>query len=115
MATNKVKRSIHLTQLHHKPQPQLPELMPVRANSYCTIGEMNNGLELAIQSLETLVKIKYFSSDSLRGILNQLSRLRAQVNRELIAMLSERETANAKHFQQLCQEPQRDNGVTLQS
>jgi hypothetical protein len=98
MATNKTKRSIHLTQ----PQPQLPELMPVRANVYCTIGEMNNGLEQAVQSLETLVKIKYFSLDNLHGILNQLSRLRAQVNRELIAVLAERETANAGHFESLC-------------
>lgn len=81
--------------------------MPVRANVYCTIGTMNTGLEQAIEGLEKLVKIKYFSSDSLRGILNQLSQLRAQVNRELIAVLTEREAANAKHFQQLCQEPQR--------
>jgi hypothetical protein len=104
MAANKGKRTLHLTQ----PQPTLPEPMAVRAHAYCTIGEMNTGLELAIQNLETLVRIKYFSSDSLRGILNQLSRLRAQVNRELIAVLTERETANAKHFQQLCQEPQKD-------
>lgn len=101
MAVNKANRSIHLT------QPQ-PELMPVRANAYCTLGEMNTGLELAIQSLETLVKIKYLSSDSLRGILNQLSHLRAQVNRELIAVLTQRETANASHFQQLCRAPQRN-------
>jgi hypothetical protein len=97
MAVNKGKRTLHLTQ----PEPTLPELMPVRARAYCTIGEMNTGLELAIQSLETLVKIKYFSSDSLRGILNRLSRLRAQVNQELIAVLTERETENARHFQQL--------------
>ncbi len=105
MATRKVNRSIHLTQ----PQPQLPELMPVRANVYCTIGEMNTGLEQAIQGLETLVKIKYLSLDNLRGILNQLSELRAQVNRELIAVLAERETTNAGHFRQLCHEPQRNS------
>jgi hypothetical protein len=98
MATRKVNRTIHLTQ----PQPQLPELMPVRARAYCAIGEMNTGLEQAVQNLETLVKIKYLSSDSLRGILNQLSRLRAQVNHELIAVLAERETANAGHFERLC-------------
>ncbi len=103
MATRKVNRSIHLTQLQHK--PQLPELMPVRANAYCTLGEMNTGLEQAIESLEKLVKIKYLSSDGLRGILNRLSLLRAQVNRELIAVLAERESINAKHFE-LCGEPE---------
>jgi hypothetical protein len=100
MATRKVNRSIHLAQ----PQPQLPELMPVRANVYCTLGELNTGLEQAIESLEKLVKIKYLSSDGLRGILNRLSLLRAEVNRELIAVLGEREAANAKHFE-LCGEP----------
>jgi hypothetical protein len=104
MATRKVKRSIHLAQ----PHPQLPELLPVRANVYCTIGEMNTGLEQAVQGLETLVKIRYLSLESLHDILNQLSQLRAQVNRELIAVLAERETANARHFQQLCLEPQQD-------
>ncbi len=104
MATRKINRSIHLTQ----PQPELPELLPVRANVYCSIGEMNTGLEQAIESLEKLVKIKYLSLDSHRGILNQLSRLRAQVNRELIAVLAEREIANARHFQQLCLEPPQD-------
>jgi hypothetical protein len=34
--------------------------------------------------------------------------LRAQVNRELIAVITEPETANARHFQQLCQEPQKE-------
>jgi hypothetical protein len=104
MAANKAKRSIHPTQ----PQPELPELTPVRSHVYGTIAEMNAGLEQAVQNLETLVRIKYFSSDSTRGILNQLSRLRAQVNRELIAVITERETINAKHFQQLCQQPQKE-------
>jgi hypothetical protein len=34
--------------------------------------------------------------------------LRAQVNRKLIAVITEPETANARHFQQLCQEPQKE-------
>jgi hypothetical protein len=120
MATRKGNRTFHLTQPQRGvpdtpgfgvvgQKPELPELMQVRARAYCTLGEMNNGLEQAVQSLETLVKIKYLSLDSLRSILNQLSRLRAQVNRELIAVLAERETANASHFQQLCQEIQNDH------
>ena len=98
MATHKVKRSIHLT------QPQPTDLMPVRAHAYRSLAEMNNGLEQAIQGLETLRRINYLSSESLHGIHYLLSRLRAQANRELMAVLAEREAANARHFQQLCLE-----------
>jgi hypothetical protein len=82
--------------------------MPVRAHVYRTLAEMNHSLEQAVQSLETLVKTKYFSSDSLSHTLNLLSQTRAQANRQLIAVLAERETANAGHFQQLCRQPQRN-------
>jgi len=102
MATNKAKRSIHLTQ----PHPQPADLMPVRAHAYRTLAEMNTGLEQAIQGLETLRKISYFSSDSIAGIHYLLSRTRAQVNRELMAVLAGRETANTRHFQKLCLEPE---------
>ena len=95
MATNKAKRSIHLAQPHTE-----SELMPVKAHVYRTFAEMNSGLEQAIQGLETLGKINYFSSDSITGIHYLLSRTRAQVNRELMVILAQRETANASHFQQ---------------
>lgn len=80
--------------------------MPVRAHVYRTMAEMNLALEQAIQGLETLVKINYFSSESLRGTLSLLSRTRAQANRELVSVLIERETANARYFQQLCRAPE---------
>jgi hypothetical protein len=80
--------------------------MPVRAHAYRTLAEMNNGLEQAMQGLDTLKRINYLSSGSLHGIHNLLSRVRAQANRELMAVLAERETANARHFQQLCLEPE---------
>ena len=99
MATNKAKRSIHLTQPHTQ-----SELMPVRAHAYRSLSEMNNGLEQAIQGLDTLKRISYLSSGTLHGIHNLLSRIRAQANRELMAVLAERETANVRHFQQLCPE-----------
>ena len=103
MATNKAKRSIHLAQ----PQPKPTDLMPVKAHAYRSLAEMNNGLEQGIQGLETLLKINYFStSESLHGLHNLLSRLRAQANREIMAALTHRETANAHHFQQLCLEPE---------
>jgi hypothetical protein len=101
MATHKANRSIHLTQ----PQPESAKLMPVRAHTYRSLAEMNAGLEQAIQGLETLKRINFLSSNSLTGIHHLLSQLWAQANRELMAILTERETANAHHFQQLCREP----------
>jgi hypothetical protein len=112
MATNKAKRSIHLAQ----PQPKSerltanaePELMPVKAHAYRSLAIMNNGLEEAIHGLQELQRITYFSSsESLKGIHSLLSRIRAQTNRELMAVLAERETVNDRHFQQLCHEPER--------
>jgi len=99
MATNKAKRSIHLAQ----PQPQTKDLLPVRAHAYRSLAEMNSGLEQAIHGLQELKKITCFSSsESLNGIYTLLSRIRAQANREAMAVLAERETANTRHFQQLC-------------
>jgi hypothetical protein len=104
MATNKAKRSIHLAQ--HHPQPTEP--LPVKAHPYRCLAEMNNGLEQAIHGLEELKKISYFSSsENLHGIHSLLSRIRAQANNEAMAVLTERETANARHFQQLCLESER--------
>jgi hypothetical protein len=115
MATNKTNRSIHLsqdstptntTQPNTQPNAEPAEIMPVRAHVYRSMAEMNQALEQAIQNLDTLVKISYFSSESLRGTLSLLSQTRAQANRELISILVERETANARYFQQLCRGPE---------
>ena len=100
MATNKAKRSIHLAQ----PQPQRTDLKPVRAHAYRSLAEMNTGLEQAIQGLQALQKINFFSPENLNGIHNLLSRVRAQANRELIVVLDDREIANLGHFDQLCVE-----------
>lgn len=121
MATNKANRSIHLTQPNTnqpnatpanaaqpstQPNAEPTEIMPVRAHVYRTLAEMNLALEQAIQGLETLVKINYFSSDTLRGTLNLLTQVRGQANRELIAVLIERESANARYFEKLCRGPE---------
>ena len=127
MAVNKSKRSIHLTQpkpqqpkplLARSPEPQrhvskperpnldinqeASELMPVRAHVYRTIADMNGGFENAVEALQTLLKISYLRSDSLAEIQNQICKVRALTNRELMAVLDEREAANAGHFQRLC-------------
>ena len=116
MAVNKVKRSIHLAQ----PQPQQPqpqktqdpihnseptEPQPVRAHVYRTIAEMNGGFEHVIDALQTMQKIKHLPAGSLNGIENQIARIRAEANRDLMAMLSERELVNVGYFDRLCLEP----------
>ena len=131
MAVSKVKRSIHLAQPQpqreltappppppKKPQhaqPQRPRLnqepteqMPVRAHVYRTIAEMNGGFEHVIDALQTMQKIKHLPADSLSGIENQIALIRAEANRGLMAVLSERELANAGHFQRLAMEPEND-------
>jgi len=123
MAVNKPKRSIHLAQ----PQPQhaktaraegsksvRPRLhpepatrMPVKPHVYRAMAEMNGGFEQALQGLQELQKINYFSLDALISMHKVLSRMRSEANRQLMAVLIERETANADHFQRLCIKPEK--------
>jgi hypothetical protein len=105
MAVNKAKRSIHLAQpqpVRRRLHPQPVKPMPVKAHVYRAMAEMNSGLEQAIHGMRVLQNITYLPARDLSSMHNLLSRVRAQANRQLIAALSERETANAGHFQQLC-------------
>ena len=109
MATNKAKRSIHLAQpwrprLHPEPAAR----MPVKPHVYRTMAEMNGGFEQALQGLLTLQTIKFFPLDALISMHKVLSRMRSQANRQLMAILLERETANADHFQRLCIKSEKD-------
>ena len=109
MAVNKSKRSIHPAQ----PQPQRlrlnpdsTELQQVKSHIYRAMADMNGGLELALQGLQTLQEISFLHVGSLKGMRNLIGRLRAQANHELTTILSQREKANATHFQRLCLEQQ---------
>ena len=99
MATSKAKRSIHLMQ--PKPRPQLAGLMPVKAHIYRSIAEMNTGFEQAVHALRGLQTINFLPSQSLNAMDSLLSRIRAQANCELMAILNQRETTNKNHFWQL--------------
>jgi hypothetical protein len=116
MAANKTKRSIHLAQpqpQQNQPQqaqhpvqnPEPTEPQPVRSHVYRTIADMNGGFEHVMEALQTLERIKRLPAPSLNGIKNQIARIRAEANRDLMAVLSERELANVGHFQSLCLEP----------
>ncbi len=107
MATNKVKRSIHLAQPERRNPNRLtsnnksPELMPVKAHVYQSIAEMNAGLEKAIYNLEMLQSNRLFRGSGLGAMNRVLRGVRARTNRELMMTINEREAANAGQFEQL--------------
>ena len=103
MAVNKAKRSIHLAQPQRpRLHPEPAVLMRVKPHVYRTMAEMNGGFEPALQGLLTLQTIKFFPLGALTSMHKVLSRMRSQANRQLMAILIERETSNAHHFEQLC-------------
>jgi hypothetical protein len=108
MATNKVKRSIHLAQpqpqhtrrssnsLSSKQQPA--DVTPVKAHVYLAIAELNAGLEKAIHNLQMLQSNQLFRTSGLTAMNHVLRGVRARANRQLMMAVNERETANAGHF-----------------
>ena len=75
--------------------------MPVKAHIYHMIAELNAAFERVIVDLGNVRQINYFSSEPLSSIYNLLVQLRAQANRELTAVLGQREAANAAYFEHL--------------
>ena len=74
----------------------------MKAHVYHTFAELNAAFEKVILDLGNLKEITYFRSEELRAMYKTLVRIRAQANREFISVLSEREAANALHFEHLC-------------
>ena len=72
--------------------------MPVKTHIYRSITRLNAGFEKVILEFGNLKQVNYFRSDPLTAMYNQLLRIRAQANREIIAVLSAREAANAAHL-----------------
>ena len=103
MAVNKAKRSIHLAQPQPHPRARRlnhnsAELQQVKSHVYRAIADMNGGFEHALQGLQALQENSFLCVGSLKGMRNLIGRLRAQANHELMAILGEREKANAGHF-----------------
>ena len=114
MATNKVKRTISAAQpRRRRPHPVTnPEIItPVKAHIYKTIGELNGGFERVLQDLSTLGRISLFRANGLTATHSLISKIRAQVNRELSQTLHDREVANVGHFERLCSETESAKGV----
>jgi hypothetical protein len=78
--------------------------LPVKAYIYRAIAELNASFEKVVQDLNNLKQINLFRSDPLREMHDTLCAIRARANREFIAVLEQRELANATHFERLCRE-----------
>jgi hypothetical protein len=114
MATHKTKRSIHLAQLERRSPNHSPaELTPVKSHVYHAIAELNAGLEKAIHNLQMLQSNQLFGASGLTAMHGDLRSIRARANRELMTVLSQRETANAGHCRQRYIEsaPEKDAGT----
>ena len=98
MATNK-------TNTLHPPQKLNSQLasgpMPVKVHIYHSLAELNAAFDTVINEFGNLKQINYFRSEPLTAMFHQLLRIRAHANRELIAVLGERESANSNHFENL--------------
>jgi propanediol dehydratase small subunit len=123
MANNKNKRSIQLAQTqpqHAKiaragdpetqrrrlnPQPAA-EQMPVKAAIYRTMAELNAGFEKVARDFKELQQVGYFPAGRLLPLYNLLGRIRAQANRECLAVMNQRELANQEYFDQMYSDTQ---------
>jgi hypothetical protein len=97
MATNKVKRSIHLAQPQpHAPQPNNKPAAPapVKPHVFYAIAELNTGLEKAIHNLRMLQYNCLFGASGLGEMNRALRGIHARANHQLIIALNARETAN---------------------
>ncbi|MBZ5505016.1 MAG: hypothetical protein LAO78_05975 [Acidobacteriia bacterium] len=104
MATHKAKRSIHLAQHQLQTQTQTQpaaKLLPVKAYIYRAIAEMNAGFELTMQELKRLQQVDFLPSTRIAAMHIAVGELRAQANREFLDIITQRETANAGHFERL--------------
>ena len=98
MASNKAN-TLHPLQKPHS-QPAFGP-MPVKAHIYHSLAELNAAFDTVINEFGNLKQINYICSEPLTAMYHQLLRIRAQADREITAVLHERETGNANHFENL--------------
>jgi hypothetical protein len=131
MATSKAKRTVLLAQPERRssnPEQILrpknglrispagsdarkaAQLMPVKPHVYYAIAELNAGLEKAIHNLQMLQSNQLFGTSGLTGMNHVLRGIRARANRQFMMSLNERESANARHFERLCIQWEKETG-----
>ena len=102
MATSKVKRPIFLAQ--PKPQrrgtnpqtnPDPAGLMPVKANVYRAMAELNDGFQTVIHELQVLEQVGFLRPHGVTEMRELICRIRATANRDFTRAVHEREKMNA--------------------
>jgi hypothetical protein len=91
------------------PQPAA-ELMPVKAAIYRTLAELNTGFEKVARDFKELQQVGYFPAGRLLPLYNLLGRIRAQANRECLAVMNQRELANQEYFDQMYRDTEQQTG-----
>jgi hypothetical protein len=101
------KRSIHLAQPQQtQPQPAT-KLLPVKAHIYRAIADLNAGFELTMRELKKLQQVDFLPSSQIAAMYITVGELRFQANRDFLAVIAQREAANAGHFERLAVHRQR--------
>jgi hypothetical protein len=115
MAVPKAKRPILLAQLqpqqaktglaggpkpqrrstNHKPNPGPAGLMPVKANIYRAMAELNGGFQTVIHELQVLGQVGFLRLQGVTEMRKLICRVRAQANRDFTMAMHEREKTNA--------------------
>ncbi|HWZ45960.1 MAG TPA: hypothetical protein VNW97_20980 [Candidatus Saccharimonadales bacterium] len=85
-----------------QPSHRIVKPQPVKAEAYGALAAINTAFEDVISGLEALGQISYLQSETLAANLNILQRVRAQISRDAIMELHDREMANAGYFDRLC-------------
>jgi len=104
---NKGKRSARLT----KPLPprRKVEAQLVSDEVYTAIADLNASFLSVITALKTIGQIPYLRSPSLFAAHNLLCRTRAQITRDCLIELYEREMSNAAYYDRLCIQWEKEN------
>ncbi|HEY7406006.1 MAG TPA: hypothetical protein VIB39_20940 [Candidatus Angelobacter sp.] len=104
MATSKAKRLIVLAQPKPHRHSKTPNtngksaasgLMPVKAHVYRSIADLNSGFEQVVRELLTLGGLNLFRANDVKAMREQISRMRAQANRDFALAIHDREKVNA--------------------
>jgi hypothetical protein len=103
MATSKAKRPILLAQPKRQRRITNPEqilrpkcgLMPVKANVYRAMAELNGGFQTVIHELQVLGQVGFLRAHGVTEMRDLICRVRAQANRDFTKAVHEREKMNA--------------------
>src|SRR5436305_3808029 len=78
------------------------ELLPVNKCVFQAITEANGSFEKLVVDLEALQQVSFFPTDKLVGYINEIGRIRAELNMSLMEKIAHREDSNALYFDRLC-------------